>query len=157
MEEKCRAIVLRAVDYKDNDKILTLFSLEYGIISSAIRGVKKPKAKLKFAAQPFCFCEYVFNVKGDKRSVISADIIESFYPTLDANYLVLAIAGLILSLVSQMGDLWASLIKRERGIKDYSRILPGHGGLMDRFDSCLPVSTVLLVLCMLFPPFLGAV
>ena len=80
MEEKCRAIVLRAVDYKDNDKILTLFSLERGVISSAIRGVKKPKAKLKFAAQPFCFCEYVFNVKGDKRSVISADIIESFYP-----------------------------------------------------------------------------
>jgi len=80
MEEKCRAVVLRAVDYKDNDKILTLFSLENGVISAAIRGVKKAGAKLKFAAQPFCFCEYVLNVKGDKRSVVSADIIESFYP-----------------------------------------------------------------------------
>lgn len=80
MEEKCRAVVLRAIDYKDNDKILTLFSLERGIVTSAIRGVKKAGAKLKFAAQPFCFCEYVFNVKGDKRSVVSAEMIESFYP-----------------------------------------------------------------------------
>ena len=80
MEEKCRAVVVRAVDYKDNDKILTLFSLEGGLISAAIRGVKKAGAKLKFAAQPFCFCEYVLNKKGDKRSVVSADIIESFYP-----------------------------------------------------------------------------
>lgn len=80
MEEKCRAVVLRAVDYKDNDKILTLFSLENGVVSAAIRGVKRAGAKLKFAAQPFCFCEYVLRVKGDKRSVISADIIESFYP-----------------------------------------------------------------------------
>lgn len=80
MEEKCRAVVLRAIDYKDNDKILTLFSLESGVISAAIRGVKRAGAKLKFAAQPFCFCEYVLRVKGDKRSVISADIIESFYP-----------------------------------------------------------------------------
>lgn len=80
MEEKCRAVVLRAVDYKDNDKILTLFSLENGVISAAIRGVKRANAKLKFAAQPFSFSEYVFNVKGDKRSVISADLIDSFYP-----------------------------------------------------------------------------
>ncbi|MBQ7164537.1 MAG: DNA repair protein RecO [Clostridia bacterium] len=80
MEEKLKAVVLRAVDYKDNDKILTLFSLENGVVSAAIRGVKKANAKLKFAAQPFCFCEYVLSKKGDRRSVVSADIIESFYP-----------------------------------------------------------------------------
>ncbi|MBP5193572.1 MAG: recombination protein O N-terminal domain-containing protein [Clostridia bacterium] len=40
MEEKVRAVVLRGVDYKDNDKILTLFSLESGLITAAIRGVK---------------------------------------------------------------------------------------------------------------------
>lgn len=80
MEEKVRAVVLRGVDYKDNDKILTLFSLESGLITAAIRGVKKAGAKLKFAAQPFCFCEYVLSVKGDRRSVTSAEIIESFYP-----------------------------------------------------------------------------
>lgn len=72
---------------------------------------------------------------------------------LGANYLVLALLGLVLSIISQIGDLWASLIKREHGVKDYSRMLPGHGGVMDRFDSILAISTVLMTVCMVFPPF----
>jgi len=42
--------------------------------------------------------------------------------------------GIGVSLLSQYGDLAASAIKRKLGIKDFSRILPGHGGLLDRFD-----------------------
>lgn len=70
------------------------------------------------------------------------------------NYIVLVFCGAILSIVSQLGDLIASLIKREYGVKDYGRIFPGHGGIMDRFDSVLAVSTILLILCIVFPPFL---
>ena len=73
--------------------------------------------------------------------------------TLNASYLTLALIGLILSIVSQIGDLWASLIKREHGIKDYSQMMPGPGGIMDRFDSILAISTVLMAVCMVFPPF----
>ena len=72
---------------------------------------------------------------------------------LSANYLVLAALGFVLSIISQIGDLWASLIKREHGIKDYSSMLPGHGGVMDRFDSILAISTVLMAVSMVFPPF----
>ena len=72
---------------------------------------------------------------------------------LKANYIVLGLLGFVLSIVSQIGDIWASLIKREHGIKDYSRMLPGHGGVMDRFDSILAISTVLMAVCMKFPPF----
>ena len=72
---------------------------------------------------------------------------------LNASYLTLALIGLSLSVISQIGDLFASLIKREHGVKDYSRMLPGHGGVMDRFDSILAISTVLMALCMVFPPF----
>ena len=72
---------------------------------------------------------------------------------LDANYWVLSAIGIFGSVVAQIGDLWASLIKREHGIKDYSKLLPGHGGIMDRFDSILAISMPLAVICMIVPPF----
>ena len=71
----------------------------------------------------------------------------------NARYLVLAFTGLLLSIVSQIGDLWASLIKREYGVKDYSQMMPGHGGIMDRFDSIIAISTILMAVCMVCPPF----
>lgn len=71
----------------------------------------------------------------------------------EPNYLVLAFCGFVLSAVSQVGDLIASLIKRERGVKDYGKIFPGHGGVMDRFDSILSIATILMIVCVLFPPF----
>lgn len=69
------------------------------------------------------------------------------------NYLYLTIFGLVLSVVSQLGDLIASFIKREYGVKDYGNLIPGHGGIMDRFDSVFAISTILLILSIVFPPF----
>ena len=56
---------------------------------------------------------------------------------------LLAFAGLLSAIVSMMGDLSMSVIKRTYGIKDYGKIFPGHGGVLDRFDSILAVSVVL--------------
>ena len=66
----------------------------------------------------------------------------------NANILFLAISGVILSVVSQIGDLIMSVVKRHYGIKDYGRIFPGHGGMLDRFDSILAVSLGLSAICM---------
>lgn len=79
MEIKTEAIVLQAIDYKDNDKILTLLSPTLGKITAGIKGVKKPKAKLAFAAQPFCFAEYVLAEKGGRYTVTGAYLHESFF------------------------------------------------------------------------------
>ena len=79
MEIKTEAIVLHTVDYKDNDKLLTLFSPTLGKITAGIRGVKKPTAKLAFAAQPFCFAEYVLAEKSGRYTVTSAYLHESFF------------------------------------------------------------------------------
>ena len=62
------------------------------------------------------------------------------------NYPILALAGLILSIVAQIGDLALSVVKRHYGIKDYGFIFPGHGGILDRFDSVIAVAIVLAAL-----------
>ncbi len=61
--------------------------------------------------------------------------------------------GLVCAGVSVLGDLTASVIKRQKGIKDYGNIMPGHGGLMDRFDSVLFVIPAFYWCIRLFPIF----
>ena len=65
------------------------------------------------------------------------------------NYAILAALGVLLSIVGQIGDLAMSVIKREYEIKDFGKIMPGHGGALDRFDSVLAVSIVVAV-CEIF-------
>ena len=69
------------------------------------------------------------------------------------NYIVLLVAGVLLAASSQIGDIIASLIKREYGVKDYGNIFPGHGGVMDRFDSVMSIATILMIISIIFPPF----
>lgn len=62
------------------------------------------------------------------------------------NYLVLAVIAAVGSFLGIIGDLFASAVKRQSGIKDYGTIMPGHGGVMDRFDSFLFVAPVIYLM-----------
>ena len=63
----------------------------------------------------------------------------------------MAVMGLLVSVVSQIGDLSLSLLKRKYGIKDFGKLFPGHGGVLDRFDSVLAVSIMLSLFFLCFP------
>ncbi len=79
MEFKADALLLRAVDYGENDKMATLLTAERGKIGAALKGVRKAGAKLRFAAQPFCFAEYVFAERGGRFTVTQASLHDGFY------------------------------------------------------------------------------
>ena len=66
---------------------------------------------------------------------------------------VMALYGLLGSTVTELGDLSFSLIKRQHGVKDYGTLLPGHGGMMDRFDSTTFAAPMLLLLVEILPAF----
>ena len=74
--------------------------------------------------------------------------------SVSVNYLSLTILAVVIAVVSQLGDLIASYIKRECGIKDYGFIFPGRGGVMDRFDSIIAVAPVLYGITLLLPSHL---
>lgn len=68
---------------------------------------------------------------------------------LDISYIYIALIGVVLSALSQIGDLSASTIKRTEGIKDFGNLIPGHGGMLDRIDSIIfiaPFAYFLLII-----------
>jgi len=69
------------------------------------------------------------------------------------NLLPLALCGLLGALITELGDLSFSLIKRQYGIKDYGHLLPGHGGMLDRFDSMILCGPVVLFIVTYLPVF----
>ncbi len=70
---------------------------------------------------------------------------------IEVNYLYLAVYGLLGSLGGVFGDLSLSVIKRQTGIKDYGNLIPGHGGILDRFDSVLITAPLTEALLLILP------
>ena len=78
--------------------------------------------------------------------VVYGACLSYFVEGLQVNYVGMAVSAVGIAIVSQLGDLVTSFIKREQGIKDYGKVLPGHGGIMDRFDSIIAVAPILMAI-----------
>lgn len=96
MEEiRLKGIVIKSTDYKDSDKLVTIFSADKGIIKARARGVKKAKAKLAFAVQPFAFLDFLLVEKNGFYTIINASSIDQFFDiTADFDKYIFGLAAL---------------------------------------------------------------
>lgn len=94
-------------------------------------------------------------VEGFVGGIVSCCIVITSYGTIFSSELNIPLLHLIIlsigiGIIGQIGDLIASSIKRFVGIKDFSNLIPGHGGVLDRFDSILLISIVVFIYSQIF-------
>ena len=106
-----------------------------------------PKKKVEGAVGGVVVCTASFALFGWLYTLVMAH----YGYVVQVNYVELLLAAPVLSVIGMLGDLSASVLKRQHNIKDYGRIMPGHGGIMDRFDSVLFVAPVLYTLVSFWP------
>lgn len=92
------------------------------------------------------------SVEGAVGGILGAALLFALYTYAFNKYIDLplspthaAFLGAVGALVSMIGDLAASAVKRDYGLKDYGRLIPGHGGIMDRFDSVIVASPIIFL------------
>ena len=78
-------------------------------------------------------------------------IIDLAFPEFQVSYAMAILYGLAGSIAGMFGDLCFSIIKRQTGIKDYGNLIPGHGGVLDRFDSMMMVAPLMESLLLIAP------
>ena len=76
----CRGMVIRTVDYRDNDRILTLFTAESGRVDAKARNCRKATSPLLGCTQPFTYGEYQLFYHKNKYIIDQGEVLESFYP-----------------------------------------------------------------------------
>ena len=122
-EIKIQGIVLKLSDYKDADKLASIFSLQHGVITAKFTGVKRDKAKFKSIAQPFVFAEFTLTAKNGLKTVTSASVIDSFYNILTnynktiCGYIVLDVLKSILPIEKAEPDLFLLTVNALKSIE----------------------------------------
>ena len=93
------------------------------------------------------------SIEGAIGGVIGSGLVGFLYGLMmspDAGALIYALISAMGAVISQFGDLTASAIKRNHDIKDYGTLIPGHGGILDRFDSVIITAPIVYILSQIF-------
>ena len=143
---------LSLIDGMNNGKIL----LGYIFIASWGTDIFAYCIGYKFGKHKFSKVSPKKSIEGCIAGTIGSIIMMLIYTIIlnncfsfEYSYFMIGIIGLVLSLIGQLGDFSASCIKRYVDIKDYSNLLPGHGGMLDRIDSVLFIAPFAYMLFMM--------
>ena len=90
-------------------------------------------------------------------AMVIAYVGDVLFDNYTVNYIAAAFCGIFGGICAILGDLFASVIKRSFGVKDFGSIIPGHGGIMDRFDSILFAAPFIYIVLTIAPVFETAV
>lgn len=143
MDKTLTAILVKATDKGESDKLVRLFTAEEGLVDATMRGVRKAKAKLKFAAQPFAVCVYELSVKSGRYTVTGATVTEDTY-ALCADPALLAIASVMAEITERSaasmdsGTLFLMLLKSLKALMLYPS--GGHAILIKFTQKLLSLS-----------------
>ena len=100
-EKITKGIVIRAIDWGEKDKIITVFTLDYGKISLKLRGVRSPKSIMKFASFPLAYIEFTFVGNGDILTCTQANEVANFFD-LSLDYDKLSYASAVLEVLDSI-------------------------------------------------------
>ena len=125
-EEKTQGIVLKLIDYKDANKLASIFTFHNGITTAKFTGIKKEKAKLKAVAQPFVLADFSLSQSGTNKTVVGANIIDNFYQILTSynktmcGYIVLDVLKTLLPENQPEQDLFLITVATLKNIEIYN-------------------------------------
>ena len=137
---------------KENGKLLVWYVIfaAWGTDSSAyFIGKKFGKHKISPVSPKKSIEGCIGGTLGSLLYIIPYTIFLNMKFDMNINYFVITAICIVLSIIGQIGDFSASTIKRHAGIKDFSNIFPGHGGMLDRIDSVIFIAPFAYFLLML--------
>ena len=141
--------------YAENGRFLVAIPFVLAFMSDSgayFVGLAFGKHKLAPVISPKKTVEGLFGgILGAVVGLLIYGLILQVFFKFQVNYWYILLYGLLGSLAGVFGDLSLSAIKRQTGIKDYGNLIPGHGGVLDRFDSMMMVAPLMEALLLLAP------
>ena len=129
MEQNLKGIIVKLIDYKEADKLASIFSLEKGLITAKFAGVKRDKAKMKAVAQPFTFADFNLIDKANHLTITGAEVLDNFsnvltdYNKTMCGYIVLDIIRSILPKEKAEQDIFLLTISALKNIEQQNEFI----------------------------------